>query len=130
MDRVTALVAIAHLKLRLELIERNPQLLEGLNMEIRRPMELAGLKGRLARAQKQEADIAVTGQRFDGVLDRIDELHSVSRSHVGQLEQQENDLRSTIERMTGGSNGGPNEPSESLTVSSAEVGQIITSRTE
>ncbi len=28
MDRVTAPVALAHLKLRLELVQRNPQLLE------------------------------------------------------------------------------------------------------
>jgi hypothetical protein len=33
MDRVTALVAIAHLKLRLERLERNPQLLEAIDMD-------------------------------------------------------------------------------------------------
>jgi hypothetical protein len=38
-------------------------------------MELAGLKSRLARAEKQEADLALTGERFDKVLDDIDDLH-------------------------------------------------------
>lgn len=56
MDRVTALVAIAHMRLRLEMLARYPELLESIDMDIRRPMELAGLKGRLARAKKLETD--------------------------------------------------------------------------
>ncbi|MBR1206964.1 MULTISPECIES: hypothetical protein [unclassified Bradyrhizobium] len=128
MDRVTALVAIAHLKLRLELLERHPQLLE-VDMEIRRPMELAGLKSRLARAKKQEADISVTGRRFDQALDRIDELHGVALGHVGQLEHHAEELRSMIEGMAGaGDNGGPNdgEPGSN----GSEVGQVITSKVD
>jgi hypothetical protein len=70
MDRLTALVAIAHLKLRLEVIQRNPQLLEALDMNrtIKRPIELAGFAGRLIRAEKIETDLAVTGERYDTVL--------------------------------------------------------------
>jgi hypothetical protein len=109
MDRLTALVAIAHLKLRLERLERNPQWLEAIDMEIKRPMELAGLKSRLARAKKQEGDIALTGQRFDKVLDAIDDLHGVSKNHVGQLEVYQAELKLTIEGMVGsGDNGAPN----------------------
>lgn len=118
MERLTALVAIAHLKLRLELLERNPQLLDEALMEIRRPMELAGLKSRLARAKRQEGDIALTGQRFDKVMDQIDELHGVSKNHVGQLEVYAGELKLTVEGMIAGSNGDPNEDSESSTVSS------------
>ncbi|WP_018456808.1 hypothetical protein [Bradyrhizobium sp. WSM4349] len=118
MDRLTALVAIAHLKLRLEFIERNPQLLDEGLMEIRRPMELAGLKARLTRAKKQEGDIALTGTRFDKVMDQIDELHGVSKNHVGQLEVYAGELRLTVEGMVAGSNGLPNEDSESSTASS------------
>lgn len=123
MDRLTALVAIAHLKLRLEILERNPQRLDEALMEIRRPMELAGLKSRLARAKKQEGDIALTGARFDRVLDQIDDLHGVSKNHVGQLEVYAGELKLTVEGMIGGSNGLPNEDSESSTASSGDQGQ-------
>lgn len=129
MDRVTALVAIAHLKLRLEWLSRDPQRLEDYLMEIKRPMELAGLKSRLARAKATEAAIEVTGRRFDAVLDQIDELHGVSRGHVGQLEAQAAELASTIDGMiSAGSNGGPNDGAGSA--SGSEVGQIITSKTD
>lgn len=131
MDRLEALVAIAHLRLRLVMIERRPQLLERIPMpiDIKRPMELAGLKSRLARAHKQEAAIEVTGQRYDAVLDRIDELHDAGRNHVGQLELQEGELRRTIEGMVGGSNGSPND-GEKTSIASSEVGQIIVSKPE
>lgn len=78
-------------------------------MEIKRPMELAGLKSRLQRAAATEKAIAITGKRYDKVLDEIDELHGVSISNVGQLEAYKSELKSTIERMTAGSNGGPND---------------------
>jgi hypothetical protein len=78
-------------------------------MEIKRPMELAGLRSRLQRAQATETAIAVTGKRYDAVLDQIDVLHGVSKANVGQLETYAGDLKSTIERMTGGSNGAPND---------------------
>lgn len=120
---MTALVAIAHLRLRLEILQRNPHFLEAFDMaiDIRRPMQLAGLSGRMARAEKTEKDIEVTGKRYDHVLDAIDELHDAARGHVGSLEQQENALRSKIMSMVAGSNGDPNEPSES----SGGSGQII-----
>jgi hypothetical protein len=136
MDRVTALVAIAHLKLRLELIERNPQLLEGLNMvDIRRPIELAGFRSRLARATRQEADLTVTGKRYDTVLDAIDEQHATLKRHVGSLEVEHSQLDQVINRMVAaaGDNGAPKNDGEESSIASSEVGevgQIITSRTE
>lgn len=129
MDRLEALVAIAHLRLRLVMIERNPQLLEGITMQIKRPIELAGLKSRLVRARQTEASIAATGERYDAALDAIDEAHAAARSHVGELERLGADLRQTIEGMVGGSNGGPNDDgSESSTAS--EVGQVVVSEPE
>lgn len=109
-------------------------IIEGINaMEIKRPIELAGLKSRLARAKATEAAIEVTGKRFDAVLDRIDELHGVSRGHVGQLEAQAAELASTIDGMvSAGSNGGPNDGQQSSGASSngsSEIGQIISSKT-
>lgn len=72
-------------------------------------MELAGLKGRLARAKKTEADIAETGKRYDTVLDQIDEAHAAAKSNVGHLEQYASDLRSTIDGMIAGDNGAPTD---------------------
>lgn len=106
MDRLTALVAIAHLKLRLERIERNPQLLEGLTtVDIKRPIELAGMRARLARAKKLETDIAATGQRYELVLDAADEHHTTLRSHVGHLENERNQLDDVFKAMVAGDNG-------------------------
>lgn len=129
MDRLEALVAIAHLRLRLVMIERNPLLLECDAMQIKRPIELAGLKGRLVRAKQTEAAIAMTGERYDAALNAIDEAHNAAKSHVGELERYGNELRDTIEGMTGGSNGGPNDGSESAT-GSIDGGQVITSKPE
>ena len=98
------MVAIAHLRLRLTILERHPELLD---MQIQRPMELAGLKSRLARAKKQEASIAEVGKRYDAVMDKIDELTGAGVDHVGSMEQYEADLRNTIEGMVAGGNGGP-----------------------
>jgi hypothetical protein len=120
MDRIDALIAIANLRVRLQLIERNPKLLEAIDMEIKRPIELAGLKGRLARAKRAEADIAVTGQRYDKALDKIDELHGVAKAHVAHLERHGDDLESLIGGMvTTGDNGGPNDGENEASASGA-----------
>jgi hypothetical protein len=112
MDRLTAMIAIAQLRLRLDIVTRYPHLLEDPGMEIRKPMELAGLKSRLARARKTEADIADTGKRFDKVLDDIDEAHGAAKAHVGDLEQYSGELKKTVEGMIAGSNGAPEEKTE------------------
>ncbi|TFV34558.1 hypothetical protein E4K66_30800 [Bradyrhizobium frederickii] len=143
---VTALVLVAHRRLRLRrllvAIERNPSILEAIDMNrsIGRPIELAGFAGRLARAEKTEAALAVTGGRYDTVLDDIDDQHEALKAHVGSLEQTRSALDQVIARMAPGSNGGPNDGQESSSASStgltgergAEllVGQVITSRTE
>ena len=120
MDRWTAFVAIAHLKLRLEILQRHPELLRETNVEIRRPVELAGLKGRLARAKQQEVNIAAIGKRYDAVMDRIDELSGAASGNVGSLEQYESELRNTIEGMVAGDNGGP--PLEESTPVTGQAG--------
>ena len=135
MDRLTALVAIAHLKLRLEVIQRHPDILEGLTMiDIRRPIELAGMAARLKRAEKMEKDIGVTGRRYDSVLDAIDEKHAALKGHVGSLETTATQLDQVIGSMIAASNGGPNDGDEfsadSKTDGESEPGQVITSKTE
>ena len=100
-------------------------------MEIKRPIELAGLKSRLLRAQQQEAKIADTGKRYDKVLDSIDELTAAHVVHVGHLEHHAGDLAAAIERMVG-SNRNPNaSDGQSGQQSGSEDGhgQIITSET-
>ncbi|MGY4259753.1 hypothetical protein ACVI1L_006821 [Bradyrhizobium sp. USDA 4516] len=129
MDRVTALVAIAHLKLRLELLERHPEILEGIDMiDIKRPIELAGMRSRLARAKKLEADIGVTGQRYDRVLDKIDEQHRALQGHAGELENNAAQLEQLLGTMIAGDNGGPNDGEAGS--SGSEVGQVITSQVD
>ena len=135
MDRITALVVIAHCRLRLSMIERWPHLLEEVDMiDIRRPIEIAGMASRLARAEKMERAIAATGQRYDQVLDRIDEKHAALQTHVGSLEQVDAKLGAVIDRMVAGSNGAPNGSGEASSQGSGEGeqrgGQVISSRTD
>lgn len=127
MDRVTALIAIAHMRLRLEMLARSPQILETTDMDIRRPMELAGLKSRLARAKNQETAIANTGKRFDAVLDRIDELHGAAQGHVGQLEGHAAELAKVVDGMIARDNGDPNDEGSGSSDGSSTVGQVISS---
>lgn len=97
-----------------------------MNRTIKRPIELAGFAGRLNRAEKIETELAVTGQRYDTVLQDIDDQHAALRTHVGSLEATRAALDQVIERMTA-SNGGPNDGGESSTGSIA-AGQIIEGR--
>jgi hypothetical protein len=64
MDRVTALVALARLKLRLELLPAQSATVGSYRHEphIKRPFELAGFPGGLTRAEKTRA-ISPSGAR-------------------------------------------------------------------
>lgn len=131
MDRIDALVAIAHRRLVLRRmlveIERNPQLLEDAMLKIKKPIELVGLKSRIIRAETQEKAIVNLGTRYDKVQDNIDELVAAHSEHVGELEHYEGDLRRKIEGMVG-SNGVPNDDGQSGQESGQ--GQIISSETK
>jgi hypothetical protein len=137
--RLAAMIAIARVQLRQTIDQYYPHLInEAMHMadikrpvEIKRPMALAAFGSRLRRAEKSEADIEVTGKRYDTVLDAIDELHGVGKAHVGQLEMYKNSLQATVERMVGGSNGGPTDGQDGQNSDGgAQVGQIISSKTE
>jgi hypothetical protein len=138
--RLAAMIAIARVQLRQTIDQHYPHLInEAMHMadikrpvEIKRPMALAAFGSRLRRAEKSEADIEVTGKRYDTVLDAIDELHGVGKAHVGQLEIYKNGLQLTIERMVGGSNGGPTDglDGQNSDGGAPQVGQIISSKTE
>ncbi len=130
MARIDTLVAVAHRRLRLRrllvAIERHPELLEKdlmAPLTIKKPTELAGLKSRLTRADAQEKSIAKLGERYDTVLNGIDELVAAHVTHVGDLETYEKDLRSRIESMVG-SNGDPSQAGQDGQPSD-QSGQVI-----
>jgi hypothetical protein len=126
MDRLTAFVAIAHIRLRLDLFCRHPALfleITGMAKEplyIPRPVEIAGMRSRLLRATQQQKDIAVTGKQYDAVMDGIDDAHKAIQAHVGDLKGVEGDLRSTILGMLERSNGGPTDGESDGRQSSSE----------
>jgi hypothetical protein len=118
MDRLTAFVAIAHLKLRLEIYRENPFLagqlfacdLEYIDMAVPTlppPMEFAGLKSRLQRAKSLEKRAGVVGPRVDAALDVIETGVGVLETHAPELEKYGQDLMSTINGMLVPTNGGP-----------------------
>ncbi|XUM19764.1 hypothetical protein ACRAVF_19045 [Bradyrhizobium oligotrophicum S58] len=118
MDRIDALIALANLKLRIEILQRNPSLLDSLQETamanvppaIKMPIQLAGLKSRLHRAKLLETKAGELGTRFDAALDGIDTAIAAGVAHAGQLEQYGNDLLSTINGMIDtGSNGAPED---------------------
>jgi len=90
-------------------------------MDIKRPIELAGMKGRLARAAAAESKLSGVGKRYDAVLDKIDEATAVIDNHAGQLEQYEGDLRKTIETMVAGSNRAPTAGATDGPISTVET---------
>jgi hypothetical protein len=114
-DRLTALIAIAHLKLRLEILTRYPDSLEAIIMAdkpslyIPRPLDLAGMRSRLMRSQQQGKDLAKTGKAYDDVMDGIDEAHAAIKGHVGDLTLLEGSLRNQIMSMLERSNGDPTD---------------------
>jgi hypothetical protein len=78
--------------------------------EFRRPMELAGLKGRLERARGLEVRIGDAGRRYDKVLDAIEVKVGLAEAHAGHLEHYDSELAEMVSRMVGeGSNNPPGE---------------------
>jgi hypothetical protein len=73
--------------------------------ELKRPIELAALKGRLERARKAESTIGAVGARYDKVLAAIEEKTEQATRHVEQLENYDGQLGAMIAAMIGdGSN--------------------------
>jgi hypothetical protein len=101
-------------------------------IKIKTPIELAGLKSRMIRAEGQEKAIAAIGKRYDKVLDGIDELTGAHSEHVGALEHYESDLRRKIEGMVGSNGGDPLDGAETGQDGqrSEERGQVISSETK
>lgn len=79
------------------------------SLYIPRPVELAGMRDRLKRSQLLSKDIAVTGKRYDEVLDGIDDAHKAIQGHVFDLQGVESGLRNQIMGMLERSNGDPTD---------------------
>lgn len=111
MDRLTALIAVAHLKLRLEYLQRHPELLDDPPMAIvpviPAPMQLAGLKSRLTRGANLETRAGAVGTRVDNAHDVIENGILALENYAPGLEQYGGDLMNQIKRMTEPANGGP-----------------------
>lgn len=136
MDRLTLLVVSAQLRLRLEYLARHPEILKDIEMDKRspltipRPVELAGMRSRLLRAQRQQQAIAKTGEQYDAVMDGIDEAHQAIKGHVGDLDSVHEDLRRTIEKMIERPNGGPTDgESDGRQLSSGQREQPVADQT-
>lgn len=106
MDQLTRFVAIAHLKLRLEILQRHPEMATT-TPTLPAPMEFAGLKSLLVRAKNLEARSGVVRPRMDAALDVIEQGVGVLESHAPELEKYGKDLQDTINGMLVPSNGGP-----------------------
>lgn len=139
---VTALIAVAHRRLALRrilmAIEKTPNLLDGFManeikrpLKIRMPIELAGLKTRMLRAEGQEKAIAKLGEGYDEVQGGIDELIGAHAEHLGDLRHYEGDLRRKIEGMIGSNGGDPldGETGEDGLTGRSGAGQVISSET-
>ncbi|WP_316184719.1 MULTISPECIES: hypothetical protein [unclassified Bradyrhizobium] len=127
MDDITFLIASAQLKLRLEQLRRHPELWrtymdDRRPLIIPRPVELAGMRSRLLRAQQQQKDVAKTGAEYDAVMDGIDEAHAAIKANVGDLKIVEGSLRQTIEAMLDRSNGAPSDGESDGRQSSSDQG--------
>lgn len=101
MDRLTAFVAIAHLKLRLETLQRHPELIE---MAIPNFQGLAGAMDKLefmleSEATKLHGDISSLGDRGLAAIGKGREKIDVVRQRIAEVE-------TFVGRMEG-TNGGP-----------------------
>ena len=112
------------------------------------PIELAGLTGRMTRANNQEKDIAALGKRYDKVQGDIDYAIEAHTEHLSDLEHYRDAWTKKVDSMVLKTNGGSDPlddgskagqsgrpspgagqagsatPSESQVVTSTDVGSI------
>lgn len=130
--RLNAMIALAHVRLRRTIDQHYPHLIDGeiemaderAKLQIKRPMELVGLKSSLHRAERQELAIKGLAERYNKVQDGIDECIDAGKGHAGDLEQYHGELRRKIEGMVG-SNGDPTDGQDGQDSGEQKVGQII-----
>jgi hypothetical protein len=103
MDRLTAFVAIANAKLRLEYLQRHPEILEGIEMT----PKLAGLSTALATLRHSlEVQASDLMTRADVVNARISVAMTKAKAQMTVTEQAATDIEDFANSLEG-SNGGP-----------------------
>jgi hypothetical protein len=114
MDRLTAFVAISHLKLRLQILSRHPELLEGIAMT----PKLAGLSTALATLRDSlEGQASALVDRATVAEARMKTAMTKATAQMAATEQAVADIEAFANSLEG-SNGGP-----SLSDSSDTSGQ-------
>jgi len=105
---------VLHIKVRLLLIERDLSRIESVQSpmpvappKIPAPIQLAGLKSRLARGNQLEVRARMAGERVDAAHDIIESGIVALEQHAPQLEEYGSDLLNQIQRLSEPSNGGP-----------------------
>lgn len=102
MDRLSALIGLAHIKLRAEILQRHPEYLEGdMNPKF---AGLASAASKLnynlgLRSDKVLARINAAGARADAAFDKVDATLDATEKAAADIEEFANSLE--------GSNGGP-----------------------
>lgn len=105
MDRLTALVVIAHARLRLTIVEKYPHLLSG-NSEMLTP-KLAGLSSALAKLKHAvEVDADKLTARIEGASALSAAAFQKAHQVINATEQGVSEIEDFIKSLEG-SNGGP-----------------------
>jgi hypothetical protein len=120
MDRLTAFVAISHLKLRLQYLSRHPEIIEGIDMT----PKLAGLSNALAMLQHGLEDQA------SKLLDRVNAVNirtaaamAKANAQMAATEQAAADIEAFANSLEG-SNGGPTLGDSSVTSAQSQPEQL------
>lgn len=103
MDRLTALIAIAHLRLRLDRLARRPDLLEDTKMTPKL-QGLAHAMGRLKHDIEAQADVLTA--RIEAAGNRGSAAFAKAHQTIADAESGIGDIESFIDSLEG-ANGGP-----------------------
>jgi hypothetical protein len=111
MDRLTAFVAISHAKLRIQYLERHPEILEAIDMT----PKLAGLPTALATLRHSlETQAGQLTDRANAVNDRIAKAMAKANAQMSATEQAATDIEEFANSLEG-NNGGPSLVDSSAT---------------
>ncbi len=125
MDRLTALVAIAHLKLRLNIIQRNPQLLD----TAMTPKLQGVLQSFNMLKHSLEADADEMAKRIQTADQRRQALKQSGHAALGRVDADMKDIEDFLGAMEG-SNGAPLEVSSGSSAASSAASPDVAAAPE
>lgn len=118
MDRLTALVAIAHLRLRLDILKRHPHLLESAMT----PKLQGVLQSFSLLKHNVEADAEKLANRVQTADSKRKQLFAGAHDTLGKLDSDMKDIEDFLGAIEG-SNGGPLESSQASSVDAGATSQ-------